>query len=68
MKPNKTFELSVDDLELIERSLTAFMTTADYVDQKEIAQVLGKLHNQKNWYRPKNKVYISGWQNLKYSV
>jgi len=60
MKPNKTFELSVDDLELIERSLTAFMTTADYVDQKEIAQVLGKLHNQKNWYRPKNKVYISG--------
>ena len=60
MKPNKTFELSVDDLELIERSLTAFMTTAEYPDQQLIAQVLGKLHNQKNWYRPKNKVYISG--------
>jgi len=60
MKPNKTFELSVDDLELIERSLTAFMTTAEYTDQRLIAQVLGKLHNQKNWYRPKNKVYISG--------
>jgi len=60
MKPNKTFELSVDDLELIERSLTAFMTTAEYPDQRLIAQVLGKLHNQKNWYRPKNGVYVGG--------
>ena len=60
MKPNKTFELSVDDLELIERSLHSYMATAEYADQKEITQVLGKLHNQKNWYRPKKEVYISG--------
>lgn len=27
---------------------------------KEIYTLLGKLHNQKVWYRPKNKPYIGG--------
>ena len=25
-----------------------------------IHNLLGRLHNQKEWYRPKNEVYISG--------
>ena len=27
---------------------------------KEIHQLLGRLHNQKNFYRPKNKIYVGG--------
>ena len=27
---------------------------------KEIYTLLGKLHNQKVWYRPKNKTYVGG--------
>ena len=27
---------------------------------KEIHQLLGRLHNQKNFYRPKDKIYVGG--------
>ena len=27
---------------------------------KEIHQLLGRLYNQKNFYRPKNKIYVGG--------
>lgn len=27
---------------------------------KEIHQLLGRIHNQKNFYRPKNKIYVGG--------
>lgn len=27
---------------------------------KEINDLLGKFHNQKEWYRPKDKIYVSG--------
>lgn len=53
MKPNTQFELSVRDLELIETALRALEQT------KEVRELLGSLHNQKNWYRPKEG-YISG--------
>ena len=26
----------------------------------EIRNLLGRLHNQKVWYRPKNKIYVGG--------
>ena len=54
MKPNTQFNLSVRDLELIEQALLQQEQTP------EVRALLGKLHNQKNWYRPKNKVYVSG--------
>ena len=54
MKPNTQFNLSVRDLELIELALLQQEQTP------EVRALLGKLHNQKNWYRPKNKVYVSG--------
>ena len=30
------------------------------LELKEINQLLGRLHNQKNFYRPKNKIYVGG--------
>lgn len=54
MKPNTQFNLSVRDLELIEKALLSMKQTP------EIRALLGKLHNQKNWYRPKNEIYVSG--------
>ena len=27
---------------------------------KEIRDLLGRLHHQKNWYRPKDQVYVGG--------
>ena len=54
MKPNTKFELSVRDIELIENALHTLEQTT------EVRELLGKIHNQKNWYRPKNKIYVSG--------
>ena len=54
MKPNTKFELSVKDIELIENALHTVEQT------QEVRELLGRLHNQKNWYRPKDKVYVSG--------
>lgn len=54
MKPNTQFKLSVKDLELIELALQSVEQT------REVQELLGKLHNQKHWYRPKNKIYVSG--------
>ena len=53
-KPNKQFNLSVDDIELIENALLSVEQT------REVQELLGKIHNQKNWYRPKDKIYVSG--------
>ena len=54
MKPNTEFKLSVRDLELIEQALLSVEQTT------EVRELLGKLHNQKNWYRPKEGIYIGG--------
>ena len=54
MKPNTKFNLSVKDLELIEKALCSVEQT------KEVRELLGKLHNQKNWFRPRTGVYIGG--------
>ncbi|MEL6689857.1 MAG: hypothetical protein AAFP28_06015 [Pseudomonadota bacterium] len=73
---NKTFELSVEDLELIETAL--YRKKADLSQKRleavnsedasgdldgkirEIAGLLGRLHNQKIFYRPKSGVYVGG--------
>ena len=77
---NKTFELSVEDMELIEdalrttkRSLNSEVLSQDAdplrpcentrevdASMKRINDLLGRLHNQKNFYRPKNGAYIGG--------
>lgn len=71
-KPNTQFELSVKDIEIIEKALRAkagrrglkilrgaenFKALKEEAD--EIMDLLGRLHHQKKWYRPKNN-YVGG--------
>jgi len=72
-RPNTKFELSVDDLELIEAALRN--SKASLVDKVAdvkaacpeakqtvmgIHDLLGRLHNQKEFYRPRQGVYVGG--------
>jgi hypothetical protein len=71
MKPNLKFELSVRDIEIIETALQnkisrraqSLLHVEDEIDRRELEEMrelLGRLHNQKNWYRPKNAIYVGG--------
>lgn len=60
MKPNTQFKLSVEDIDIIEKALRDYMRNVKDTDQQEIQKVLGKIHNQKNWYRPKTNTYVGG--------
>ncbi|MCV3270433.1 hypothetical protein [Roseobacter sinensis] len=77
---NKTFELSIQDVDLIEEALRARgrelckmrRALADdnpadmqsiaviEADQRETEELLGRLHNQKIFYRPGATPYVSG--------
>jgi len=60
VKPNTQFNLSVKDVEHIERALHLYQTSLESdADKKEIVDLLAKLYHQKNWYRPKEN-YVSG--------
>ncbi|MBY6056331.1 hypothetical protein KUV26_10930 [Leisingera daeponensis] len=67
---NDMFELSVEDMDLIE---TALRHTRDSLSKtqpetgsgdaetlRRVHALLGRLHNQKIFYYPKDKVYVSG--------
>jgi len=68
MKPNLKFELSVEDIDIIERALTAkagrrglrIMQGEDddklKQEMHEIQELLGRIHHQKVWYAPKEFV------------
>ena len=73
MKPITKFDLSVNDIEIIERSLRAnagrrgmkiLKGEGDFVTLKceadEIMDLLGRLHQQKTWFRPKKETYVGG--------
>ena len=75
MKPNKTFNIDVRELQIIEDALNKTLdeqlkkrsclnNTAIQINIessiKEIRALLGSLHNQKTWFRPNDKIYISG--------
>lgn len=71
---NDMFELSVEDMDLIEQALRQAMTVyaAETVGETEGSQreredtvrrmhdLLGRLHDQKIFYRPKSGVYVGG--------
>jgi len=68
-KYNTKFELSVSDLDLIEDALRRTklaQTQADLKagssdsDARQIHELLGKLHNQKTFYRPAKGTYVGG--------
>lgn len=59
-KPNDKFNLDVSDVDHIEKALRYYQSVVDSSQRRNITEVLGKLHQQKNWYRPKNETYVSG--------
>ena len=72
MKPNKHFELTIRDIEVIESALRAKagrrgmaiaqgdVSTQLHAEMTEIQEVLGRIHNQKNWYTAKGKFQGGG--------
>jgi hypothetical protein len=72
MKPNTSFKLTVRDIEIIEHALRAKAgrrglsiaqgETSENLKEEmhEILELLGRLHDQKMWYRPSDKSYVSG--------
>lgn len=72
-RPNTHFELSVEDLDLIETALrdskASLADKAANINKahpevreqvRDIHELLGRLHNQKEFYRPKKGVYVGG--------
>lgn len=68
---NKTFDLSIEDLELIEDALRRSKRELSVKNHDEmparadetvrgIHDLLGRIHNQKVFYRPRNAPYIGG--------
>lgn len=72
MKPNKKFDLSVRDIEIIEQALRAKAGRRGMAiaqgetslqlreEMAEIQQLLGRIHDQKVWYKPKDKFVPGG--------
>ena len=68
MKPNNNFELTVRDIEVIESALRAKagrrglaiaqgeVSEQSRAEMREIQELLGRIHNQKVWYTPKEFV------------
>ena len=72
VKANKKFNLSVRDIEVIEQALRAKAgrrglaiangeTSPQLREElRELQDLLGRIHDQKVWFRPKDKTYVSG--------
>lgn len=61
-KYNTKFDLSPDDMEIIETALRSAAARSEEtsIDPRVANDLLGRLHNQKIFYRPSKGVYISG--------
>lgn len=61
---NDMFELTVEDMDLIERSLRnlpeVLPPEGREETERQVHDLLGRLHNQKVFYRPKSGVYVGG--------
>ncbi|MGK7653498.1 MULTISPECIES: hypothetical protein [unclassified Roseovarius] len=57
---NEHFELSVEDMELIESALHQSKAHQPEPVTRRIHDLLGRLHNQKIFYRPKSAPYVGG--------
>ena len=59
---NKKIELSPSDMDLIETALRSIESQppSDAVNPAGVQDLLGRLHNQKVFYRPKRGVYVGG--------
>ena len=54
---NQTLSVCLDELNTLPQGAKAEALRANIW---EVYELLGSLHNQKNWFRPKSTVYISG--------
>ncbi|MEP1963474.1 hypothetical protein [Tateyamaria sp.] len=68
-KYNTNFELNIQELDLIEAALRRSklaqtqddLKSSDADDEaRQIHNLLGKLHNQKTFYRPSKGTYVGG--------
>jgi hypothetical protein len=57
-KPNTKFDLSIEDMDLIETALKKAQHHGQE-DPHRLQELLGRLHNQKVFYRPSD-IYVSG--------
>ncbi len=72
MKPNQNFELTIRDIEVIESALRAKAGRRGMAivqgetspqlkaEMHELQELLGRIHNQKNWYKPKDDRFQGG--------
>jgi hypothetical protein len=72
MKPNKLFELTIRDIEVIESALRAKagrrgmaiaqgdVSTQLHAEMIELQELLGRIHHQKNWYKPTDDRFQGG--------
>ena len=73
MKLNKNFEFDERDIDTIEVALRKKVAdlsqklmdgkgeTGDLrAEIREMSELLARIHHQKNWYRPPDKIYVSG--------
>ena len=64
VKPNTEFRLTVKDIDLIEKALynmiSYYGNRGNNEGIKQVTALLGKIHNQKNFYRPDDDSYVSG--------
>ena len=58
--PNTKFEISVEEMEIIEDALRAFVPARTNRKSTKVSKLLGRLHNQKIFFRPKHTPYVSG--------
>lgn len=57
---NTTFKLSIKDMDLIETALRSARAEEMASEARRINDLLGRLHNQKIFFRPREGVYVSG--------
>ena len=72
---NRIFNIDLNEMEVLERALQKRLAELtekrqsgatdhciDSIDDevRVVQNLLGSFHNQKIWYRPRDKVYISG--------
>jgi len=72
---NRLFEIDLNEMRILESALQMKLSSLSkerYLLQesecsmaiddeiKKIREFLGSIHNQKFWYRPKDKIYVSG--------
>ncbi len=59
-KYNTKFDLSLNDMDVIETALRGALHAKEDLDQEAVTDLLGRLHNQKTFFRPQNGIYVGG--------